>query len=70
MKNIVLSAPCMIYILLFSHNLFIMLFVFHHCRDEQERQPLSSNNGVKKHSIVESDGKVTLGEIIGKNSAV
>lgn len=48
----------------------IILF-FRICRDEAERQPLSSNgNGVKKGSIVESDGKVSLGEIIGKNSAV
>lgn len=41
--------------------------------DEQERQPLSSgSNGYKKGSVVESDGKVTLGDnlIIGKNSAV
>lgn len=38
-------------------------------RDETERQPLSSN-GHKKGSIVEGDGKVTLGEIIGKSSVV
>lgn len=44
---------------------------FNHFRDDQEeRQPLSTSNGYKKGSIVESDGKVILGDIIGKNSAV
>jgi hypothetical protein len=37
-------------------------------RDEQERQPLNSNG--MKDSTVGSDGKVSLGEIIGKNSSV
>lgn len=48
-----------------------LIFCSYFCfRDEQERQPLNNGNGLKKGSIVESDGKVMLGDIIGKNSAV
>lgn len=43
-------------------------------RDEHERQPLSSNgNGYangKKNSVVDMDGKTSLGETIGKSSLV
>lgn len=38
-------------------------------RDEQEKQPLSSN-GYKKNSVVDMDGRTQLGETIGKSSLV